>query len=323
VISIIVPIYNSEKWIKKCIESLVNQTYRDIEILLINDGSKDKSLEICKDYAEKDRRIVVIDKENEGVSATRNLGIKKSKGEYIQFVDSDDYIEPCMCEKLIAAIVDVDMVLCGMRVWKNGVVLREPHLDNGVYNFKDNVDTYFILRKINLGPCNKLFRKKLIFNGFKEGLSLGEDALFLFDYMRKVDKVSVLSDCLYNVVLDNENSLNRKSKIDKIDLLIDQRKTEEQFLLDVYGRNCDFVQMYNNYLLTIHAWLLEVVRENSSMYKEIAHIYINNVFLQSKLRCALPDRIDYKIFKYLYIKKYVRLIYLYFKLKIISNKLKK
>ena len=78
-ISIIVPIYNSEKWVGRCIESLINQTYKNIEIILINDGSNDKSAQICKEYAEKDERIVFIDKENEGVSSTRNLGIKKAK----------------------------------------------------------------------------------------------------------------------------------------------------------------------------------------------------------------------------------------------------
>ena len=151
-ISIVVPIYNSEKWLEKCVKSLINQTYQDIEILLINDGSKDRSLEICNEYAKKDNRIVVIDKENEGVSATRNLGIKKAQGEFIQFVDSDDYADVQMCEKLLNAIENVDLVVCGLKVWKRGVLLREPCLENNTYNLKENIDIYFKLRKTGTSP---------------------------------------------------------------------------------------------------------------------------------------------------------------------------
>lgn len=92
-VSIIVPVYNVEKYLAKCLDSLVNQTLKDIEIICINDGSTDNSLEILNTYAQKDSRITIIDKKNEGVSAARNTGLNISKGEYIMFVDSDDYLE--------------------------------------------------------------------------------------------------------------------------------------------------------------------------------------------------------------------------------------
>ena len=100
-VSVIVPIYNSEKTINRCVESIINQTYKDIEILLINDGSIDNTLNILNDYANKDKRIVVINKKNEGVSKTKNLGIKKAKSEFIMFVDSDDYIDKEAIKKLV------------------------------------------------------------------------------------------------------------------------------------------------------------------------------------------------------------------------------
>ena len=316
-ISIIVPIYNSEKWLARCIESLVNQTCRDIEILLINDGSQDRSLEICKRYAQKDSRIVVVDKENEGVSATRNLGIQKAQGEFIQFVDSDDYIDSQMCEKLLNAIDGMDMVLCGLRVWQRGKLLREPHLEDNTYNLKENIDTYFKLRKINLGPCNKLYRKSKIMSVFREDLSLGEDTLFVLEYMRNVDKVSVISDCLYNVALDNDHSLNKRTNSDKIDGLIEQRIIEEQFLIDIYGKECDLTKMYDCYLLLMHAWFLQTAEEAHDIFKPKMKKYVHDDLLQAKIKDALPGRFDYKIFKYLYVKKYVYLLYLYFKLKIL------
>lgn len=320
-ISIVVPIYNSEKWIGRCVESLINQSYNDIEILLINDGSKDRSLEICYEYEKKDDRITVIDKENEGVSATRNLGIQKARGEFIQFVDSDDYIDKQMCEKLLNAIDNADMVLCGLKVWKNGKLLREPHLDDNTYNLRENIDNYFKLRKINLGPCNKLYRKNKIMTGFREDLSLGEDTLFVLDYMKNVDRVTVISDCLYNVVLDNDNSLNRQSNSVKIDGLIEQRIYEEQFLIEIYGKDCNLTKMYDCYMLLLHAWYLQIAGEDYNVFRTKVKNYVQNDFLQKKIKDSSPFRFDYKIFKYLYVKKNVNLLCLYFKAKnIILNK---
>ena len=316
-ISIIVPIYNAEKWLKRCVDSLVKQTYKDIEILLINDGSTDGSLEICNSYAKKDKRIVVIDKENTGVSATRNCGIKKAKGEYIQFVDSDDYIDSNMCEALADAIKNADMAMCGMRIWKNDTVLREPHIDDGIYTLKDNIDIYFQLRKINLGPCNKLYRRELIKNYFIENISLGEDTIFVLEYMRNVQTISVLSDCLYNVVLDNENSLNKKKNADTLSLLIEQRKEEENVLTEIYGTDSDFTQIYNQYLYNVHAHFLNLIKMGYEAIKSEISIHINNALLQEKIKHSAPERWDMKIFKSIFSKKHIHATCLYFKIKTI------
>lgn len=316
-ISIIVPIYNSAKWLKRCVNSLIGQTYRNIEILLINDGSKDNSLNICNEYAKKDNRIVVIDKKNTGVSATRNAGLKAAKGEYIQFVDSDDYIEPQMCEMLVKAIDNSDMVICGMRIWKDDIVLREPHIDDGIYTLKDNIDIYFQLRKINLGPCNKLYRRELIKNYFIENISLGEDTIFVLEYMRNVQTISVLSECLYNVVLDNENSLNKKKNVDTLSLLIEQRKEEENVLTEIYGTDSDFTQIYNQYLYNVHAHFLNLIKMGYEAIKSEISIHINNALLQEKIKRSAPKRWDMKIFKSIFLKKHIHATCLYFKIKTI------
>lgn len=309
-ISIIVPIYNAEKWIERCVDSLICQTYTDIEILLINDGSTDRSLEICNTYAEKDNRITVIDKENEGVSATRNLGLQKARGEFIQFVDCDDYVDSQMCEKMLGAIENADLVLCGLNVWKNGVLLRKPHLERKTYDLKESIDIYFKLRKINLGPCNKLYRKEKISNGFRKGLSLGEDTLFVLDYMKDINRVSVLDDCLYNVVLDNDNSLNRNKPNGYLRLLIEQRKKEEEFLIDKYGADCDLTQMYNQYLLNTHAYFMQ-----SEISKQTIAEYITDAFLRDKIKKSNPQRFDYKVFKALFVFKSMFGLRMYFKIK--------
>ena len=103
-VSIIVPVYNGEKVLKRCVESLLNQDHKDIEIILVDDGSKDSSFEIISEYAEKDERIVPIHKENSGVSSTRNLAISKAKGDYIQFVDVDDWLPFDSTKLLVRAL---------------------------------------------------------------------------------------------------------------------------------------------------------------------------------------------------------------------------
>lgn len=117
-ISVIVPIYNSEKFLKRCVESILAQTFNDIEVILVNDGSTDNSPSICEDYAKKDKRIVVINKPNGGLSSARNAGLDIAAGEYIGYVDSDDYIAPEMYGKLLAACESesADVAECGLYV---------------------------------------------------------------------------------------------------------------------------------------------------------------------------------------------------------------
>lgn len=115
-VSIIVPVYNAEKVLRRCLDSILNQSYKDFELIVINDGSKDKSIKIINEYKEKDNRVKVIDNKNNGVSETRNIGIKASVGEYIQFIDSDDYIEPYMIEETLIKIEEnkADSIITGL-----------------------------------------------------------------------------------------------------------------------------------------------------------------------------------------------------------------
>ena len=116
-ISIIVPVYKVEPYIHQCIRSILNQTYRDIEILLIDDGSTDKCGEICEEYARIDSRIQVFHTENKGLSAARNLGLMEAKGEYIGFVDSDDWIEPDMYESLLRQLGESEADISACKIW--------------------------------------------------------------------------------------------------------------------------------------------------------------------------------------------------------------
>ena len=160
-ISIIIPIYNTEKYLKKCIDSVILQSYYNIEIILVNDGSTDNSLNICKEYKKKDKRIKLIDKKNGGLSDARNVGIKNSKGKYIGFVDSDDFIERDMYKILYEGLkkYEADISICKMT--------KKENIKNNTVQKKCVFDRNEAIRRLLFGEeidnyaCNKLIKKEL------------------------------------------------------------------------------------------------------------------------------------------------------------------
>lgn len=220
-VSVIVPVYNAEKYIGRCIESLIVQTYKDFELILIDDGSKDKSLRICHDFAQKDGRIKVYAQENRGVSATRNRGIQLAKGEYILFIDSDDYIKPQMIYNMLSKMIsnDSDIVICGsIEIYsdhKNEII---PEIEGRVEleELGQKYPKIFSTSLIN-SPTNKLYRRNKICNYFEEDMSLGEDLIFNLYYLRNVRKIYFIKD-IYYIYEIHQGSLNRKYVKDEIEI---------------------------------------------------------------------------------------------------------
>ena len=162
-VSIIVPVYNVAQYLSKCIESILEQSYTDFELILVNDGSSDNSLEICKVYSQRDNRIVLIDKPNGGVSTARNVGILASKGEYITFVDSDDYLRKDFIEALITGVNDeIDLVVAGVTRVQDEVFSEFKFPDK---EFAEN-DYDLLFSKYQLhkhgSPWGKLFKSSII-----------------------------------------------------------------------------------------------------------------------------------------------------------------
>lgn len=211
-ISIIVPIYNAEKYLKRCIESIISQTYLNLEIILVDDGSKDNSSKICDDYANKDNRIKVIHKENEGVSKARNDGLKLATGKYILFVDSDDWLEKEMCEKMINKIIsnDSDLVVCEY----NNFYENENRTEN--VNLKDlkNVSFAEIIsddsNKYGGFPWNKLIKRSVIKNNFREDIFYYENLLFFLENSNNIKRYSVVHEKLYNYNINDGSALHSK-----------------------------------------------------------------------------------------------------------------
>lgn len=225
-VSVVVPVYNAEKYIDRCINSIITQTLEDIEIILINDGSRDKSLEICKKYEYIDSRVRVIDKSNSGVSSSRNLGIDISTGEYITFIDSDDWIEPNMIENLYIKAKEYKGSIVISNYFRN--YINEQHIIN--LNIKDEylekneikeklifplIGKQYIDEKDNIlgfrSPWAKLFRLDIIKEHkirFKEELTIYEDALFNIEFLSKVNKVIIDKNAYYHYFNNSNSTLN-------------------------------------------------------------------------------------------------------------------
>lgn len=203
-LSIIVPVYKVEKYLPRCIDSILAQTFGDFELILIDDGSPDGCGRICDEYARKDKRIVVIHQKNMGVSAARNAGLDIAHGRYIGFVDSDDWIEPQMYEVMMDAIREngADMAVCGVRYAdEDGKFTRADRLSEGVYS-RDGLleDVFAMPNKLGGGCCNKVFdASKTASVRFKVGMTIAEDALYLFDCFMRIDGAVKIGDALYNV----------------------------------------------------------------------------------------------------------------------------
>lgn len=215
-ISIIVPVYNSEKYIDRCLDSILNQTYKDLEIVLVNDGSNDQSLKILENYALRDTRIKVVNQENKGVAAARNTGLDNATGDYILYVDSDDWIENNMVERMVELSANADIVFCGN---DNAVspesVKKIIGITKEIWN-KDKIIYEFLRHKIMSGMLwNKLIKRSLT-DGcrFNPKTGYGEDAEFLWQVLQNTNSMIVTNEILYHHVPD-ENSISHLSYSEK------------------------------------------------------------------------------------------------------------
>lgn len=213
-ISIIVPVYNASKYLRRCVESILSQTYSAFELLLIDDGSNDSSGAICDEYANYDSRVRVFHKDNGGVSSARNIGIQNSQGVFIAFIDCDDEVESDYLEVLHDQIkISNSQLVCSYaKVFHEGKCLSEEHPE-GILE-SDIIARYltdYELRTTS-APWGKIFIRSIITENsitFDESMSIGEDTLFLFDYLSCCNKMSIVNKTSYHYYI-NEQSLVRR-----------------------------------------------------------------------------------------------------------------
>lgn len=290
-VSVIIPVYNVENYLRKCLDSLVNQTLKDLEIIVVNDGTTDNSQEIIDEYVKKyPKKVVSIIQENGGQGTARNTGLLHAKGEYIGYVDSDDYVEENMYEELYkkAKEEDSDIVICGNNVVK----------ENYDFLSKEEVDKEFLLGK--MAVWNKIYKKNIIVDNkiqFRSKVWY-EDLDFTMKVYFSSKKISYVDKPLYNYLLRegstmNNNNIKRNLElIQAFDSLIDYCKDKK-----IYNKvkdEIEFLCIYHMYIFAI----TRVLNTNNNYKAKIAIInkfrdYINSNFpnfKQNKYLYLLPKR---------------------------------
>jgi len=209
-LSIIIPVYNVEKYLEKCIESVLAQTYLDWELILVNDGSTDGCPAICDAYAQKDERIKVIHKENGGQGSARNRALDICKGEYIAFLDSDDYIDPEMYSVMMEALIrtDSDVSMCGLKT-HSGVRISYPKIsgEEVVINGAEEIlRHYFLTPYVTGAPVDKVYRRALFEDiRYPEGVAR-EDVYIMHRVLGKCKKAVHTGKCFYNYIIREGSS---------------------------------------------------------------------------------------------------------------------
>lgn len=305
VISVIMPVYNVQSRISMAIESVINQTYNNLELILVNDGSLDKSGEICDYYAKQDNRIKVIHQENLGVSAARNRGIEESTGKYINFIDADDTISMETFELLIEYLKDnnYDMIIYGISFdyYNRGVYLYSSNkaINRNIIIFKETIkNNYFDLYDANYlsSSCNKLIKKSIILDNnirFDTNMAILEDLKFTLDILNNINKIIAINKPLYKYYNELSSSkLAKRPNIDYMNNFIILDKSLRKTMLNIglesiecQGRiNCMITRYYLIYL----EYLFSIDEDLNYKYKMLGH-FINNdrvMYANNRANCS-------------------------------------
>ena len=286
-VSVIVPVYKVEQVVKNCIESILNQTFTDFELILVDDGSPDNSGKICDEYAKKDDRVIVIHKENGGVSSARNVGIDRAKGKYICFVDSDDYVEVSYLQELVGQMNDeVKFAFCCYyKVTERGEQNKVIIPNKTDYFLIDKSDIFSINNCVVMSqPWNKIFLREIICdNNLKmdESLSLGEDMLFVFEYLSKIidSKFAVVNKPLYDYFSFGEESLLLKYRNDLLDSTVYFNYKMEELVLKLNLPQKEMNSFYNSCFFRMENVLRNTLKSNFNILKKIK---LNNKIIKEK-----------------------------------------
>ncbi len=213
-VSIVVPVYNVEQYLSDCVNSVLQQTYTNIEVILVDDGSTDKSGKICDDFASEDNRVFVIHKENGGISNARNTGIGLVHGQWVMFVDSDDWIEKDCIERLISNVLpDTDVVACGAKVISSNMSGNKVTCKNAKYVGNESIREAYSggeLKNIFYGPIGKLYNYNIVKNiRFDEELIVAEDIVFNVDVLCACNNIVTIDYFGYNIRNNAESTTHK------------------------------------------------------------------------------------------------------------------
>lgn len=277
-VSVLVPVYNTSKYLRKCLDTLISQTLKEIEIICVNDGSTDNSLEILEEYAKKDSRVIIVNKPNGGLPSARNAGIENAKGEYLGFVDSDDYVEPTMFEVLYKAAVkrDSEVVICGAEIFPSDPAptqwLRDVLSPRNAYYPEFTPDVLF-KEKSRPFIWRNLVKRDLIMREnirLKEDIVLGEDQALQFKVYPKAKGITFVSDKLYHYCWYRPGSIMNTEVNKKILKRVDAHTNLCVHVMDELKKNPTKKDMRKDVLL----WAVELLFDDfiKLSYKERSRI---------------------------------------------------
>lgn len=306
-ISVIVPVYNTEKYLSKCLDSILNQALKEIEVIVVNDGSKDNSQQIIEQYKEKDSRIISIIKSNGGLSDARNCGIEKANGEYLAFIDSDDYIDPIMLKTMLdlAEKHESEIVMCDLvKVDENGNEFRDlpqsPQLPEKII-LKDD---FTIFGEMSCFACNKIFKKSLFEkHQFKKGIHF-EDIELIPKLVLDSTIISKINQPFYKY-FERQDSITKTHTAKGLDMFFAINAVSDYFYKSNYNtfatelKRFQIIQGYYSYL----AYVAFVKDKNlKSEMLDTLDLFLRNYHLTKK---AIKDyqRFDEKYINSLPIKK--------------------
>lgn len=278
--SVIVPVYNIEMYLPRCIKSILSQTYSDFELILIDDGSTDSSGMICDEFADQDNRIKVFHKQNGGVSSARNVGLNHTSGKYIAFVDSDDYIEEDYLERF-SHFDDKDIIITGYIIENENILKQENKRFTPELIDKKDFSKAFVSGFFNYVWAKAIKRDVILDTNarFDESLDVSEDTLFVIDLLSQTQNVIVLDNCGYHYVKYSHMTLtNYKSQYDLIDSI-----------------------EHANDILDIH--YAKTFKNQSSLYVTMR---IGQLYSQMLHELLDHNEIDYGLLKHLFSKKWFR-----------------
>lgn len=301
-VSIIIPVYNVEKYLRKCLDSVINQSIKSKEIIVVNDGSTDSSLSIINEYKAKYPDIIIVDKKNGGLASARNAGLKVARGEYIGFVDSDDYIHIDMYENLYnkAKQNNSDIVMCGhLRIFND-------HEESFVYDYNENkvynseeITKEFLKHAISLSSCDKLFKRELFEKHdffFPEG-KLNEDIQVVFGLIFNSDRICFDNKPYYHYY-QRGGSITKKIRINSV---LDMISAIENIRMQLeekgqYAYYKDFYKsFYYSYIGTSNMMFYEYfyghgLTEEAKSCKELLDSHNNNIRLMEVFRNKVIDK---------------------------------
>lgn len=310
-VSVIVPVYNCEKYVKQSIESILNQTYCNIEVVLVDDGSTDSSGRICDKYALLDERVKVIHQSNQGVSAARNAGLKVTTGEFITFVDADDYVELDMYDYLLEMIrkYDADISHCGYkRVGLDGKVEKEVNGTKIILeqNAREAIECMLSGRYFAPSLCNKLFRKELFCEiEFNTAFVNNEDVLVAFQVFQKAEKIVFSDETKYCYVIHSESACHTIKMV---------KRTEDAIAVsEIMLKECEIEELLpllNNRLVSS---LIEGYRQVLSLgnqkYDDLRRTYKFRIREKLHDNLAISSRNKLKCLLLLYFPALYKLVY--------------